>query len=143
MSWHDILIRKLERHSALTKADISVIHGLPGKKRNVFKHEDIIRQGEKPKDSVVVLKGMIARYHNAPEGRSQYLSFHMAGDMPDAQALFLDVMDHALCALNKAVIVLVPHNAIINIFKDTPSVGFAFWKETLIDAAIFREAIKV
>jgi CRP-like cAMP-binding protein len=27
------------------------------------------------------------------------------------------------------------------VFQERPSVGMAFWKETLIDAAIFREAI--
>jgi hypothetical protein len=34
--------------------------------------------------------GMVARYHLLHNGRRQYLSFHIAGDMPDAQALFID-----------------------------------------------------
>jgi CRP-like cAMP-binding protein len=141
MSWHEILIRKLEEHSALSKADIAAIQRLPAKKQNIAKNEDILRQGDKPEESVVVLKGMLARYHNAPGGKRQYLSFHMAGDMPDAQALFLDTMDHALCAIDYAIVALIPHAAIFTMIDDQPGVGFAFWKETLIDASMFREAI--
>ncbi|MCE7886716.1 MAG: Crp/Fnr family transcriptional regulator [Alphaproteobacteria bacterium PRO2] len=140
-SWHDILIRKLTEHSLLSRPDIAAIRRLPGVLRHIDKNEDILRQGDKPKESLVVLEGMLARYHNAPSGRRQYLSFHIAGDMPDAQTLFLERMDHAVCAVEKSGIALVPHTAITNLFKERPEVGFALWKETLIDAAIFRETI--
>ena len=39
------------------------------------------------------------------------------------------------------MIALVPHAAILRTFEERPSLGFAFWRETLIDAAIFRQAI--
>ena len=74
-------------------------------------------------------------------GRRQYLSFHIIGDMPDAQGLFIDEMDHALCAVGRAVVALIPHSDIVKSFKARPQLGFAVWRETLIDAAIFREAI--
>lgn len=45
------------------------------------------------------MSGMVARYHLLRNGRRQYLSFHIAGDMPDSQALFIDKMDHAVCAI--------------------------------------------
>lgn len=139
--WHDILIRKLGRHSFLSKDDLSHLRKLPGHKRTAERNEDIVRQGDRPELSVVVLEGMLARYHTLPKGKRQYLSFHIAGDMPDAQALFLETMDHSLCALDKASIVLVPHNALTKIFSERPNVGFALWRETLIDAAIFRATI--
>jgi CRP-like cAMP-binding protein len=141
MTWHKTLITKLQRHSKLSDTDIEAIHTLHGKIRGFEKNEDILRQGDKPSDSAVVLEGMVARYHTAPSGRRQYISYHHPGDMPDAQTLFLEMMDHSLCAIEKSIIVLIPHKAIIDIFKEYPGVGFAFWKETLIDAAIFREAI--
>ncbi len=141
MTWHNILIRKLQEHSDISETGLAAIHKLPGKIRSFDKNEDILRQGDKPADSAVVVEGMIARYHTAPSGRRQYLSYHNPGDMPDAQTLFLEHMDHSLCAIEKSVIVLVPHKAITDLFKTNPDVGFAFWKETLIDASIFREAI--
>jgi CRP-like cAMP-binding protein len=36
---------------------------------------------------------------------------------------------------------MVPHSALLKLFEERPAIGFAFWRETLIDAAIFREAI--
>src|SRR5436309_5540076 len=84
---------------------------------------------------------MVARYHLLDDGRRQYLSFHMSGDMPDAQALFVDKMDHAVCALGPALIAFIPHRQLLAAFNRRPSLGFAIWRETLIDAAIFREAI--
>jgi CRP-like cAMP-binding protein len=84
---------------------------------------------------------MVARYHLLDNGRRQYLSFHMAGDMPDAQALFVPKMDHAVCAIGPALIASIPHRELIAAFDRRPSLGFAIWRETLIDAAIFRKAI--
>lgn len=141
MSWHETLIRKLQEHTVLSKADMTAIHTLPGKTRKLSKHQDILKQGDKPDDSAVVLEGMVARYHTVSAGRRQYLSFHIAGDMPDAQTLFLESMDFSLCAMEKAAIVMVPHAALLKLFKERPDTGAAFWRETLIDAAIFRETI--
>jgi CRP-like cAMP-binding protein len=139
--WHDVLARKLTEHSNLRTADIAALRGLPGITRAIGPNEDIVRQGDKPDVCVVVLEGMLGRYHTLRGGGRQYLSLHIAGDMPDGQALFLDEMDHSVCALDHAVVALVPHVAIRKIFEQKPAVGFAIWRETLIDAAIFREAI--
>ena len=139
--WHDILLRKLQEHSTLDAEDIAALRLLPDTRKAFGAHEDIVRQGDKPDVSVVVLEGMLARYHMLRTGGRQYLSLHIAGDMPDAQTLFIDVMDHALCAMDDAVVALVPHTAFIKMFEARPAAGFAIWRETLIDAAIFREAI--
>jgi CRP-like cAMP-binding protein len=50
-------------------------------------------------------------------------------------------MDHAVCAIGPALIASIPHKELLIAFNRRPSVGFAIWRETLIDAAIFREAI--
>jgi CRP-like cAMP-binding protein len=138
---HDVLIAKLCRHSHLDEQDIAAVRGLPLQSRKLRPHEDFIRQGNKPKNSALVSNGMVARYHLLQGGKRQYLSFHMTGDMPDAQTLFIERMDHAVCAIGDATIALIPHEKICSVFERRPQVGFAIWRETLIDAAIFREAI--
>lgn len=103
--------------------------------------EDVIRQGDYPEHAVLVVSGMVARYHLLQGGRRQYLSFHMTGDLPDAQGLFIERMDHALCAIGPASVAFIQHHQILEAFERRPTLGIAIWRETLLDAAIFREAI--
>jgi CRP-like cAMP-binding protein len=138
---HRRLIRKLREHSRLAAEDLAEINALSHTLKQIEPDEDLIRQGDDPDVSALVLSGMVARYHLLDSGHRQYLSFHMAGDMPDAQALFVEKMDHAVCGIGPALIALIPHRELIAAFNRRPSIGFAIWRETLIDAAIFREAI--
>jgi CRP-like cAMP-binding protein len=138
---HSILIRKLKEHSRLAREDLAALSALRYKLRDFDAHEDLVRQGDGPNVSALVVAGTFARYHLLPNGRRQYLSFHLPGDMPDSQALFIEKMDHAVCAVGPAVAALIPHKDLLSMFEHRPCVGFAIWRETLIDAAIFREAI--
>ncbi|MGJ4943481.1 Crp/Fnr family transcriptional regulator [Bradyrhizobium sp. HKCCYLS1011] len=136
-----ILLRKLKRHSRLSSDDVAEVNGLSFAVRELAANEDLIRQGDDPDVSAVVVSGWLARYHLLSSGARQYISFHMAGDWPDAQALFLDQMDHAVCATGPAAVATIPHQELVRAISRRPTLGFAIWRETLIDAAIFREAI--
>jgi CRP-like cAMP-binding protein len=137
----EVLARKLKEHSRLGSEDVAELSRLSYQRRRLDVDEDLIRQGDKPDVCALVVSGMVGRYHLRQNGRRQYLSFHMRGDLPDAQSLFLERMDHAVCAIGEAEMVLIPHIQVREMFKRRPMVGFAIWRETLIDAAIFREAI--
>jgi CRP-like cAMP-binding protein len=140
-TWHDIAVRKLRRHSPLTSADEDLLRTLVGRTRALQPGEDLIHQGDKPQAVTLVVTGMIARYHTLAAGRRQYLSFHFPGDWPDAQTVFLERMDHGVCAIGPASVVAIRHDQLRATFETRPSIGSAVWRETLIDAAIFREAI--
>ena len=138
---HRTLIRKLKEHSRLAHEDLAEINALSHTLKELKPNQDLIRQGDDPNVSALVMSGMVARYHLLDNGRRQYISFHMAGDMPDSQALFIDKMDHAVCAIGSAIIASIPHKELLAAFDRRPPFAFAIWRETLIDAAIFREAI--
>jgi CRP-like cAMP-binding protein len=140
-AYHDIMLRKLTAHSPLDSADEEVLRTLQGRMRELAPGEDLVQEGEQPRSSSVVLGGMVGRYHTLPGGRRSYLSFHMAGDWPDLQSLLLNQMDHGVCALGKATVVLIRHEQIRAICERRQSVGYVLWRETLVDAAIFRRAI--
>jgi CRP-like cAMP-binding protein len=138
---HRTLVRNLREHSRLAHEDIEQITGLSHIVRQYEPNEDVIRQGDIPKAAALVLSGMVGRYHLLGDGRRQYLSFHITGDMPDAQGLFIEQMDHTVCAMGRAVVAFIPHADMVKAFKARPPLGFAVWRETLLDAAIFRDAI--
>jgi CRP-like cAMP-binding protein len=138
---HQTLINKLKEHSKLAADDLDAIGTISYVVRHLAPAEDLIRQGDTTRVSALVLGGMLARYHLMPSGRRQYLSFHLKGDVPDAQMLFIDKMDHGLCAMDHAMVASIPHSELTRVFRERPTISFAIWRETLIDAAVFREAI--
>jgi CRP-like cAMP-binding protein len=141
MTTSDVLLKKLNQHSKLEGADITAIRKLSCQLRELQSEEDFIHQGDKPRASALLMEGLMGRYHTLGNGSRQYLSIHFPGDWPDAQGLFIDRMDHSVCALGRASVCAIPHDQLIETFRERPSVAFAVWRETLIDAAIFREAI--
>jgi CRP-like cAMP-binding protein len=137
----DLLVKTLARHSSLTTADERAMRRLHPRVVTVKRGADIVRQGDRPRMAVMVISGMLARHHTRATGERQYLSLHIAGDLPDLQSLFLGAMDHSLSALDESQIAAFPHSEIMSLVKRTPSAALALWRHTLIDAAIFRQAI--
>lgn len=141
MAPSDILLRKLRYHSPIDAADVAAIRRLRCEIRELTAGEEFIRQGDKPKAAAVAIEGILARYHTLGSGARQYLTLHYPGDWPDAQGLFLQSMDHSVCAMGRALVCSIAHDQLMKIFEERPTIGFAVWRETLIDAAIFRESI--
>jgi CRP-like cAMP-binding protein len=137
----DLLVNAARRHGSLSKADVGALRELTFSRKFLEKGEDAVCQGDRPEVAIFVLNGMLARYHTLPSGDRQYLSLHMQGDMPDVQSLFLKIMDHSVCALDSAEIAEFDHKHIMSVFLKRPGIGFAFWRMTLVDAAIFRQHI--
>lgn len=141
MAPSDVLLRKLKYHSPIDAADVAAIRRLRYEIRELADGEEFIRQGDRPKTAAIVIEGLMARYHTLQSGARQYLALHYPGDWPDAQGLFLEHMDHSVCAIGHAVVCSVSHEQLMKTFAERPTIGFAVWRETLIDAAIFRESI--
>jgi CRP-like cAMP-binding protein len=137
----ELLVARACYNGALTAADKTAIRSLPFRLKTINQGQDVVRQGDHPNVSVFVMNGMLARYHTLPSGDRQYLSFHIAGDLPDVQSLFLKVMDHSLCGLSQSTLALFPHEPLHKLLHRRPSICFALWRLTLTDAAIFRQAI--
>jgi len=136
------LIRKLKRHSVISGDDERLLEKtLRPRVVAVPRSTDIVCQGDHPIQAVFVLSGMLARYHMLDDGRRQYLSVHIAGDWPDLQSLFLKSMDHSLMSVDKAEIAAFLHDDVRAVLKASPAVTFAMWRQTLMDAAILRQAI--
>src|SRR3982750_4189678 len=76
--------------------------------------EDIIKEREKPETTAILVKGLCCRYKVLKDGGRQKMSFHIPGDAPDVEGLFLDRMDHSLGTVDEAIVLHVPH---ANMFK--------------------------
>jgi CRP-like cAMP-binding protein len=135
------LVQKLESIAVLSKREEEAIRALPLTVKEIGADQDIVRDGDRPSQCCVVVEGFLCRYKQLPDGTRQIHSIHVPGDMPDLQSLHLKVMDHGLSALTPSKIALIPHEALRQLTHEHPRLADALWRDTLVDAAIFREWI--
>jgi CRP-like cAMP-binding protein len=102
-------------------------------------HQDIVREGDRPSRSCLILSGFACVYKMTAHGKRQIVSFTIAGDIPDLQSLHLKVLDNSISTISPCRVGFIPHEALHDICARYPRLAAAFWRETLIDAAIFRE----
>ena len=136
---HNILIRKLRSISPLADDEKQCLATLQFSTRSVAADQDIVREGDRPLECCLVLEGFLCRYKLTAEGKRQIVSFHLPGDIPDLQSLHLKVMDHSLMTLTPSKLAFVPHESITTVIHRCPPVADVLWRDTLIDAAVFRE----
>jgi len=132
------LIRKLESIATLSDEEKRTLCDLPLRLNAIDRDQDIVREGDRPHECCLILDGFVCRYMMLDNGRRQILSFHTPGDIPDLQSLHLKVMDHSIGALVASNVAFIPHKSLNELNARYPRIASILWRDTLIDAAIFR-----
>lgn len=133
------LIRKLESIAPVSPEEKAALQRLPLRLRTVAANRDIVQEGDTPSECCLVVEGFACRYNMTAEGKRQILSFHISGDIPDLQSLHLHVMDHSLGTLTPSQLAFIQHNDLRSLIRSHPRLGDLLWRDTLIDAAMFRQ----
>lgn len=98
-----------------------------------------MREGNHPSRSFTILSGFTSTYKVTGDGKRQIVAFGIAGDIPDLQSLHLKVLDISVATLTPCRVGFIAHEDLWRLCMGHPRIAAAFWRETLIDAAIFRE----
>ncbi len=133
------LILKLEKYDRLSDDEKRALDNAIARIRVVEADEDILREGDRPAESSLLLDGFAARYKIVSNGRRQISAIHVAGDFIDLHSFLLKTMDHGVLALTNCRIALVPHATLEKITDEYPHLTRLLWLSTLIDGAIHRE----
>jgi len=133
------MITKLESISSLTEEERYAVENLPVRVRTHQSREDIVRDGDRVSQCCLILEGWAYRYKILGGGRRQIFSFHIAGDIPDLPSLHIPLMDHSLATITKATMAFIPHEAMRDLTYQFPRLAAVLWRDTLVDAGIFRE----
>jgi CRP-like cAMP-binding protein len=133
------MVRKLQQWRPLDADDQAALRALPFRVISLRPQEYVVREGDKPQNSCLMLSGFAFRHKVAGNGGRQIFSIHMQGDLADLQNSLLGTADHNLQALTHVEVALIPVEAIQDIAFSRPAIGRAMWYETLVDASIFRE----
>jgi CRP-like cAMP-binding protein len=135
------LIRRLRISSGISEEDINEIEALPISVRHFPAETLVVRDGERATNCCLIADGFCARSKTIASGKRQMLSLHIPGEIPDLMSLFLRVMDHDLSTLTPATLGFISHETLQKLHRRRPVVAELFWRDTLIDAAMFREWI--
>jgi CRP-like cAMP-binding protein len=133
------LIRKLESVFSLSEDERQVLETLPMQVMAIKDRQDIVREGDRPTRSCLILSGFACVYKMTAHGKRQIVSFAIAGDIPDLQSLHLEVLDTSIGTISPCRVGFIQHEVLREICLRYPRLAAAFWRESLIDAAIFRE----
>lgn len=133
------MVAKLRQWQPLGPGDEDALLALPYRVVKLRPQEYIVRDGDKPQSSCLMLSGFSFRHKIAGNGGRQVFSIHMKGDLADLQNSLLGTADHNLQALNHVEAAMIPVEAVQEIAFARPAIGRAMWYETLVDASIFRE----
>jgi CRP-like cAMP-binding protein len=133
------LVLKLESITDLTRAETQALLDLPMRVQDIRADQDIVREGDRPSQCCLLVEGFACRYKLTNTGKRQIFAFHTPGDIPDSLSLQLKTMDHSLGTNTPCTVGFIPHEHMRELFRQHPRLTDVFWRDTLIDAAIFRE----
>lgn len=135
----DWLTRKLNLLVSLDEADRESIANLTFRVEEFARLRHLIKEGQTPAECCLLAQGYACRYKLAASGARQIVSFHLRGDLLDIQHLLLSRADHDIATITPAVVAWIPKSELVRLAWQRPAIGRALWKDTLIDASIFRE----
>lgn len=133
------LMRKLESFEPLSDPARWALNRLALKARQVGARQDLIREGDKPENVLLILDGFACRYKVLPHGQRQIMALLVPGDFCDLNVFILDEMDHAIGTISACQVVDIPRQAIDEITSDHADIARAFWWCSLVDGAVLRE----
>jgi CRP-like cAMP-binding protein len=135
------LVVRLKSVTSLDDRDVEAIEALPIEMKVLKNNHAIVTTGDRPSACCLIIDGFVMRAKSTHGGKRQILSIHQPGDIPDLQSLYLHVMDHDVVTLGEGVLGFIQHDVLRGLIRAHPSIAEVLWRDTLIDAAIFREWI--
>ncbi|GHB13701.1 Crp/Fnr family transcriptional regulator [Modicisalibacter luteus] len=139
LSPHTLMIRKLESTFTFADEEKQALQNLPIQVTNLKAGRDIVRVGDRPSQCCLILEGFSCVYKLTSEGKRQLVALHVPGDIPDLQSLHLEVMDNSIALISPCTVGFIQHEDLRCVCERYPRLTAAFWRETLVDASIFRE----
>lgn len=138
---HSRLITRLRAIEVVSDHDADLIASLPIVLQNVGNGHDVVRDGEVTDRCCLLVDGYLYRHKIEVQGKRQIVSFHVPGDVPDLYSLHLRPLDHNITSLGPAVLGFIPHAPLREALARSAGLTAVLWRETLVDASIFRESL--
>ncbi len=136
----EYLIRKLRAFAPLSEQARHALRSFGGHSlRSLAPHQDLISEGDHPRDVNLVVEGWACRYKMLDDGRRQIMAIFLPGDLFDLNVYILKEMDHSIAALTPLKVARISESEMDQLCDSHPRILRALWWDTLVSAAIQRE----
>src|ERR687898_3654786 len=115
------LILKLDSIFTLTDDERQALQNLPMQVVVIKEGQDIVRAGDRPSRSCLLLSGFACVYKLTGTGKRQIVGFSIPGDIPDLQSLHLDVLDNSVSTLTTCRVGFIAHEALRDLCTAIPA----------------------
>jgi CRP-like cAMP-binding protein len=136
------LIRKLEQFTRLSTEDKRALQHIASLRvRMLGPREDIIQEGDAPRQINLILEGWACRYKVLVDGRRQIMGFLVPGDICDVRLFILKHMDHSIGTISAAKVAELSKDVVLDLAAQHPRISQALWWTSLVEEAVAREWI--
>jgi CRP-like cAMP-binding protein len=132
-------LRKLELRDTLSELEKRDLLACAADEVEFVAGADLVREGDRPQVSMLVLDGFTTRYRDSRDGSRQITAIHVPGDFVDLHSFLLKEMDHSVGALSHCRVLRFPHPRLADLTVKQPHLTRLLWLLTLIDSSIHRE----
>jgi CRP-like cAMP-binding protein len=101
----------------------------------------MMREGDRPTESTVLITGFAVRYSLLRNGKRQITALHVPGDFVDLHSFLVKKMDHAVMAITRCTVGMVPHETLRGISENHPHLARLLGVHIAVDGAIHRQWI--
>lgn len=133
------LTAKLRRRDSVSAIEAAALEAILEPPRPHPAGSVIIRPGERPSRSTLLVTGWVARFSVLQNGSRSFTQLGVAGDFVDLHSLLMKQMDHGVLALTDCVTAAAPHARLIKLTETHAHLMRLLWLDTVIDGAIHRE----
>lgn len=138
MAIYNPLANKLRGFTDLFPDDHAMLNEMVTSPVRQRAHTDIISEGDRPTNVIIMLEGWAYRYKVLADGSRQIMAYLLPGDLCDQHIFILDRMDHSIGLLTDAKLAFIPEETIVTLTDRCPRVARGFWWSTLVDEAVLR-----
>lgn len=135
---HRKLVSRLEAAVGLSARDRELLSSLPKVLRSFSGGEPIAREGDELQSCCFLVEGFAVRQKIVGD-TNQIFAFYVPGDGPDLHTLQIPLMDTELASAGSSTIAFISHADLRVALAASTSLTNILWRETLVDAAIYRE----
>jgi CRP-like cAMP-binding protein len=134
------LVGKLAAMVLLTDADRGALATLDRRhSRFIGPHEDIVREGDRPKAVIAILEGWACKYRVTGDGRRRIVGFVLPGDICDFDGSLLPEMNHSIASITRVTAAEISQSSFEELVNSRPNLLRAFQTDRVVNDAIQRE----